>query len=54
MTKRERGDLIYGVVASALVFVFMIIMIFSQMMVSLVGGYAAARQRHGAACLVAE
>jgi hypothetical protein len=30
MTKRERGDLIYGVVASALVFVFMIIMIFSQ------------------------
>jgi hypothetical protein len=30
MTKRERGDLIYGVVASAVVFVFMTIMIFSQ------------------------
>lgn len=30
MTKRERGDLVYGVVATALVCVFMTIMIFSQ------------------------
>jgi hypothetical protein len=30
MTRRDRGDLIYGIVASALVFTFLVIMIFSR------------------------
>jgi hypothetical protein len=30
MTKRERGDLAYTIVASAIVFTFIVVMIFSR------------------------
>ncbi len=30
MTKRERGDLTYTIVASTIVFTFMVVMIFSR------------------------